>query len=77
VFLLVRYWSASSGWQDSHRLALIAGALMASMLAGFPFSGIALPIDIIGKLVLNVVAVLGLCYLAWKIQRRKATQGDA
>jgi hypothetical protein len=77
VFSLVRYWSAGSGWQDSHRLAIIVGASVASMLAGFWLSGIALPIDLVGKLVFNVIAVLGLCSLAWKIQRRKASQGDA
>jgi hypothetical protein len=71
AFALVRRWSASSAWQDVHRLALVSGALFASMLLGFLVSGIALPVDLIGKLVLNILAVLGLSYLAWKIRRRK------
>jgi len=33
-----------------------------------------LSIDVIGKLVLNVIAVLGLVYLAWRIRKRKADQ---
>src|SRR5262249_44603959 len=40
---LVRRWSASSAWRDTHRLALVSGALFASMLMGFLFSGIAEP----------------------------------
>lgn len=77
IFFLVRYWSANPGWQDAHRLALVFGALIASMLVGFIASGIALPVDLIGKLVLNMLAVLGLAYLAWRLHRGKAAQGDA
>lgn len=71
AFLVVRHWSASSAWQDTHRLALVCGALVASMLVGFVASGIVLPIDLIGKLVLNVIAVLWLASLAWRLHRRK------
>jgi len=71
AFFLVRYWSASPAWQDAHRLALIFGALLASMLAGFWVSGVALPADLIGKLVLNVIAVLLLGYLGRKLRQRK------
>jgi hypothetical protein len=68
---VVSRWSASIAWQDIHRLALISGALYASMLLGFLASGIRLPIDVIGKLVLNVVAIVGLSYLARTLRRRK------
>jgi len=77
AFFLVRYWSTSQHWGDAHRVALIFGALMASMLSGFVISGIVLPIDFIGKAVLNVIAVLGLFYLAWKVRRRERKQDNA
>src|SRR6266487_874720 len=74
AFLLVKYWSASPAWRDAHRLALIFGALIASMLAGFLVSGIHLPIDLLGKLALNVIALLGLFFLAWRLRQRKTAQ---
>jgi len=77
TFFLVRYWSTSQHWGDAHRVAFIFGALMASMLPGFVTSGIVLPIDFIGKAVLNVIAVLGLSYLAWKVRQRERKQDNA
>ncbi len=77
AFLLIKYWSASPAWRDAHRLALIFGALMASTLAGFLASGIRLPIDLLGKLVFDVIAVLGLSYLAWRLRGRKTAQSEA
>jgi hypothetical protein len=54
AFSLITHWAGSPAWQDSSRLALIFGALIASMLAGFLIFqlGGALPIDVVGKLVL-------------------------
>lgn len=74
TFFLIRYWSASKNWGDAQRMALIFGALIANMLAGYRASGITLPIDFIGKAVFNVIAVLGLLYLIWKIQKRKVAE---
>ncbi|QBD80766.1 hypothetical protein EPA93_34280 [Ktedonosporobacter rubrisoli] len=67
---LIWYWSAAQDWGDRQRLALIFGALLACMLAGFPFSGIVLTIDFIWKGVCDLLALLALAYLAWKIRRR-------
>jgi hypothetical protein len=75
AFFLIRRWSAGPAWRDAHRLALISGALVASMGAGFVINGPTLsPVDLVGKVVLNVMAVLLLAYLAWKLHRRRATQ---
>ncbi|HEY7420101.1 MAG TPA: hypothetical protein VH593_33290 [Ktedonobacteraceae bacterium] len=74
TFFLIRYWSTGQNWGDAQRMTLIFGALMASMLAGFKLSGIVLPIDFIGKVVFNVIAIFGLLYLTWKIQHRKAAE---
>lgn len=72
VFSIINHWAKGPAWQDSSRLALIFGALIASMLAGFLIFqlGGALPIDVVGKLVLNVVAILLLVRLARGVQSR-------
>jgi len=66
AYSVIAHWSRSPAWQDSSRLALIFGAIIASMLAGFLVLklGGAMAIDVIGKLVLNVIAVLLLVLLA-------------
>jgi len=72
AFALIAHWSGRPAWQDLSRLALIFGALIASMVAGFLVFrvGGALPIDWIGKLALNVIAV-GLLYrLARRVRSR-------
>jgi len=76
AFFLIAHVSRSPAWQDSCRLALIVGAIFASMLAGFLVLklGGALPIDVIGKLVLNVIAVLLLIRLAGRIQCRSRSE---
>lgn len=76
ALLLINWWMGSPAWQDDQRLSLIIGALMASMLAGFLESGIQLPVDLVGKLVFNVVAVVMLIYLAGRIHHRTIQSGD-
>jgi len=68
--LLVRRLSASVGWGDPHRLAVVFGALAASMLAGFWASGIVLAVDFAGKIALNAIALVLLLYLAWMLRNR-------
>jgi hypothetical protein len=70
VLFLIRRLSSSTGWNHNHRLALIIGGIVASMLAGFWASGIVLEIDFIGKIVFNVVAVVLLAQLAKKLLNR-------
>jgi hypothetical protein len=75
AFALIDRWSRRPTWQDPSRLALLSGGLVASMLAGFVVLklGGAPPIDIIGKLCLNVIAVLALMLLARRIRSRMST----
>jgi putative flippase GtrA len=74
AFLLIRRWSSSSTWQDSHRLALSIGALLASMLAGFLINGPVLsPFDLAGKIVVNVIAMMLLASLARSNRRQSST----
>jgi hypothetical protein len=72
AFSLINHWAQSPAWQDSSRLALITGGLIASMLGGFLIFklGGALPVDIVGKLLMNVVAIALLVRLARNIRSR-------
>jgi hypothetical protein len=73
-FLLIRRWSTRATWQDSHRLALSMGALVASMLAGFLINGPVLSLfDLAGKFVVNVIAVVLLASLARANRRQSPT----
>ncbi len=74
AFFLIDGWAKSPAWQESSRLALIFGALLASMLAGFLiflFGG-AMPIDVVGKLALNIAAIILLVRLGRQVQTRTA-----
>jgi hypothetical protein len=78
AFFLIRRWSAGPQWGDAHGLALCTGALMASMLLGFGImqgmgGG---PVDVVGKLILNVAAPLLLTRLAKVIRRRRLAAQD-
>lgn len=72
VFSLLRFWSASAQWRDRHVIACICGALVASMLEGFVTLFTASPIDVVGKLVLDVLALVGLYLLARHLRRSAA-----
>jgi peptidoglycan/LPS O-acetylase OafA/YrhL len=67
--LVGRHWSRSAGWSDRHRLAVVLGALLAAMAAGFVSNDLSDPVNLIGKIVLNVVAVGALALLAGKVRR--------
>jgi hypothetical protein len=73
VFLIIRHWAAASGWGDMHRWALVSGATLVCMVSGFSGSSSWPRGDVIGKAVLNVIAVAGFLILAWRIQRRTVT----
>jgi hypothetical protein len=70
AYLGVSYVSTGRAWHDSQRLALIFGALLASMLGGFLFVLAASPLDQIGKLGFDLLAAVLLAYLAWRLRRR-------
>jgi hypothetical protein len=62
--------SITFGWRDIHRWALIFGALLVSMTAGFLGSSTWPRTDVVAKAILNVVAVSCLIALAPSISRR-------
>ena len=71
AYLLIRRWSSSSGWSDIHRWALVFGAVLVSMTAGFLGSNTWPRMDIVAKAILNVIALLGLLALARSISHRE------
>lgn len=68
--LVLRYMSSSQGWRDVHRLTLIIGASLAGMLGGVVVVLTAAPIDQIGKLVIDLIAILLCAGLAWRLHER-------
>jgi hypothetical protein len=70
AFFLVKYWSASAAWGDLHRWALVSSVTLVCMVAGFSGSGAWLRMDLIAKIVLNVIAVVLLLLLGRSILNR-------
>ncbi len=73
VYLVVRYWSSSPGWNDMHRWSAVFAATLVCMIAGFSGSSSWSRMDFIGKIVLNLIAILGFVLLALKIRRRETS----
>jgi hypothetical protein len=76
VFLLVKRWALTGEWGDLHRWALCLGAISACMTGGFLGSNTWPRMDIIAKGLLNVIAVVGMAWLARSVvQRERGTTG--
>jgi len=74
ALLVVGYLSRSQGWQDPHRLALIMGASLSSMLGGVLSILSASPIDQVGKLVFDLAAVVFFAILAGRLRKRRSQE---
>lgn len=70
VILFISYQTKGRGWDDSRRFAVIFGAMLASMLGGVAVVVTAAPIDKLGKLVFDLIAVGLFLVLAWQVHRR-------
>ncbi|HEY3972767.1 MAG TPA: hypothetical protein VGM18_07170 [Candidatus Sulfotelmatobacter sp.] len=72
TLFLIRRWTSGTGWDDPHRFAVVFGGVLGCMVGGFVVFKVAgaLRIDWIGKVVLNVAAVLWLVAVGRGIQRR-------
>jgi len=64
--------SSTMDWGDRHRLALIFGASVASMLGGVLFVLADQPIDIASKFAFDLIAVVLFIRLATRIRKRKS-----
>ncbi|MGC2447519.1 MAG: hypothetical protein WA477_07740 [Candidatus Sulfotelmatobacter sp.] len=71
AFLIYEWWTARAGWGELHSLLAASGALLASMIMGF-LEGNWSKVDLIGKIVLDLAAVLGMLYLARKTRAATA-----
>lgn len=71
-----RAWATRAGWSDRHRLAVVSGALLSSMAVGFVANDLSDPVNLIGKIVLNVAAAGCLVLLARKLRRRDASAAE-
>jgi hypothetical protein len=72
VYLLPRF-SAHPAWNDAHRMGVAFGTIVGAMsvsFAGFVYA--TLPLDLYGKILLNVLALAGLIALARRLRRGPA-----
>jgi hypothetical protein len=77
AFAVLRTLAAAPGWRDMHRWALCFGVTLVCMAGGFLGSSWWPRVDIVGKAILNVLAVIGFILLAQKIGQRSAMQKSA
>ena len=71
-FILIRYWSAPTGWRDVHRWALSCGAILGCMVMSDISAAGWTRIDLIGKFVFQICALIGLLLLARRVWLRDA-----
>jgi hypothetical protein len=72
VYLLLGRWVHAARWDDVHRWALAFGATLLCMAAGFMGSSTWKPIDVYGKAVLNVLAVIAFSLLLAHLRRNES-----
>lgn len=68
VFHLIRRWSCSEHWSDMHRYALVFGAVGVCIIGGFAGSSSWPRSDLIGKITMDVLAVVLLIILGRVLQ---------
>jgi hypothetical protein len=73
AILLFQLWSSSAGWNEKHRYAMIFAAILVCMISGFLGSSLWPKIDLVGKSVLDIIAVVLLLALGRIRLRRPAT----
>ena len=72
AFALMMRWTNCSAWNDLHRFAVVLGGVLACMMAGFVVFAVggALPIDWVGKSVLDVIAAGLLARLGHRLEHQ-------
>jgi hypothetical protein len=71
AYFLIRRWSVGRGWNDKHRWGLTFGAVLVCMIAGFSGSSAWPRMDLVGKWVFDLAAMIGFALLAWWIWQRR------
>ncbi len=77
VYALFRRWTSSPQWGELHTWASAFAATVVCMLAGFLGSSTWPRIDLIGKIVFNVIAVAGFLWLLGRIRDRSRMGGSS
>ena len=72
AYLLIARWAASPAWSDRHRWALAFSALLVCMALGYLGSSLWPAVDLIGKIVFNVLAGLWMLSLGRRIPQKPA-----
>ncbi|MGW5362721.1 hypothetical protein [Actinopolymorpha pittospori] len=73
VIAVVRHWSHRTGWGDSHRFALVAGAMVCYAVHSFietPVVSVSPAIDHTGDIVFSLAALVTLALTARRLHRR-------
>jgi hypothetical protein len=70
AYVIAHWFSRSAGWSDIHRWSAVFCASLVCMLAGFLGSATWSRMDLVAKIILNVVSVAAFIWLALKITRR-------
>ncbi|HTS11026.1 MAG TPA: hypothetical protein VMH00_02810 [Candidatus Limnocylindrales bacterium] len=74
VFAAVKHWASGRGWGDMHRWALTFAAALVCMIAGFAGSSTWPRVDLVGKSVLDVAAVVAFALLARRLGRERSAE---
>jgi hypothetical protein len=72
VYLLIARWVHAARWNNVHPWALSFGATLLCMAAGFMGSNTWKPIDLYGKAVLNLLAVIAFILLLTRLRRSES-----
>lgn len=70
ILYFVPRWVIHEGWQSTHVFAIIYGALLGSMFIGFIGFIQTLNMDLYFKIFVNILAIIPLTILGFKIRRR-------
>jgi hypothetical protein len=70
AYLVARWFTSSPAWSDTHRWAAVFCASLVCMIAGFLGSSAWSRTDLLGKAILNALAVAGFIWLEQKIAAR-------
>jgi hypothetical protein len=76
TFVVFQGWTLSSSWGELAALSAASGALMASML-GVSWREKWSRVDLIGKIVLDLAAVVGMIPLTGKVHRRRLASAQS
>jgi len=73
AFVIVCRWASSTGWAELHRWTIVSSAILVCMALGFLGSSSWLKMDVIGKVILNLIAVALLILLGRKIRQQESS----